>query len=195
MKKNLRKSRFFGWVALVLAVVWAVTIVSPRDLPAQDIDDVIQGLDQDFSLGSNKDELKRSNIESANEQNREDIKIQEDIENRKRLEESEEEVSGPLTVSGAIDCTGTGGTVVMQVDGNTVCTASGTTVLNQPFSFVKNIGSTFNITGSCTGTTLCEWDLVGNLNPTNASCDIVGGSIATGPPFTGNFTTATCTVQ
>lgn len=75
MKKHLKKGRFAGLAALALATAWAVTLVSPPDLPAQDIDDVIQQLDQDFSVGSNKEELKRSNIETANEQNREDIKI------------------------------------------------------------------------------------------------------------------------
>lgn len=89
MKKYLRKSRFAGLVALVLATAWAVTVVSPPDLPAQDIDDVIQQLDQDFSVGSNKEELKRSNIETANEQNREDIKIL----------ESEGPVSGNIIIS------------------------------------------------------------------------------------------------
>ena len=77
MKKYQRKSRFACLVALAMAAVWAMTIVTPTPLPAQDIDDVMQGLDRDFSLGNNKEELKRSNLETANEQNREDVKITE----------------------------------------------------------------------------------------------------------------------
>ena len=194
MKKNLSKSRFSGWAALVLAVVWAVIIVSPRNLPAQDIDDVIQGLDQDFSLGSNKDELKRSNIETANEQNREDIKIQEDLRLKEESEENGETSPTSLTVSGTMDCSATGGSVVVMVNGSTVCSASSTSVLNQPFSFTKTAGSTLTVTGSCTTTTFCSWDFTGNVNPDNALCDIVGATVS-GPPFTGPLGAAICTVQ
>ncbi len=77
MKKLLKKNRFACLVALVMAAIWAFAAISPSPLPAQDIDDVIQGLDRDFSVGDSKEDVKRSNLEAANEQNREDIKIEE----------------------------------------------------------------------------------------------------------------------
>ncbi len=63
-------------VSCLLIALWAVLTVLPSQLPAQDIDDAIDGLEQDFSFGG-KQEIKRNNIAAANEQNREDIKIEE----------------------------------------------------------------------------------------------------------------------
>ncbi len=68
MKKYLAAVLLFG-LGVLLTIL-------PAQLPAQDIDDVIQGLDQDFSLGG-KQEVKQSNVADANEQNREDIQIRE----------------------------------------------------------------------------------------------------------------------
>ncbi len=86
---------------LVVALLFglgAMLTVLPAQLPAQDIDDVIGGLDQDFSLGG-KQEVKQSNVAAANEQNREDIK----------LKEEEEINAGGATVTGNIIISFTGG--------------------------------------------------------------------------------------
>ena len=73
MKKINKKT------CLVVALIFGLGVMStllPGQLPAQDIDDVIQGLESDFDLGSGKNEVKRSNIAAANEQNREDVQIE-----------------------------------------------------------------------------------------------------------------------
>ncbi len=72
MKKLNKKNCFVA--ALLFGLGFMLTVL-PAQLPAQDIDDVIQGLDQDFSLGG-KQEVKRSNVAAANEQNREDVQIE-----------------------------------------------------------------------------------------------------------------------
>ncbi|QPJ60894.1 MAG: hypothetical protein G3M70_02920 [Candidatus Nitronauta litoralis] len=74
MKRSNQKTRYTSLLVIFLAAVWAVVTILPTQLPAQDIDDVIQGLDQDFSFGG-KEEVKQSNKAVANEQNREDIQI------------------------------------------------------------------------------------------------------------------------
>lgn len=71
--KKLNKKNFL--VAVMLFGLGVMLTILPSQLPAQDIDDVIKGLDQDFSFGG-KQEVKQSNKAVANEQNREDIQIE-----------------------------------------------------------------------------------------------------------------------
>lgn len=73
MKTRLNKKACLAGV--LAAFLWTLVTVMPTHLPAQDIDDVIEGLDQDFSLG-NKQDIKESNKNTANEQLREDVQIQ-----------------------------------------------------------------------------------------------------------------------
>jgi len=74
MKKIVKKN-FFGCLsAIVLAGFWAYMVVIPSPLPAQDIDDVLKDIDPEFSIDVKQD-LKMQNRQTANEQNREDIKI------------------------------------------------------------------------------------------------------------------------
>ncbi len=73
MKKRLNKKACLA--GILAAFLWTLVTVMPTHLPAQDIDDVIEGLDQDFSLG-NKQDIKESNKNTANEQLREDVQIQ-----------------------------------------------------------------------------------------------------------------------
>ncbi|QPJ60895.1 MAG: hypothetical protein G3M70_02925 [Candidatus Nitronauta litoralis] len=72
--KLLKKKKYLA--AALLFGLGVMLTVLPVQLPAQDIDDVIEGLDQDFSFGGKQD-IKQDNVATANEQNREDIKIQE----------------------------------------------------------------------------------------------------------------------
>ena len=66
--------------SLVLICVLTFTVTLSSQVPAQtDIDDVINGLENDFDLGTGKNEVKRQNIEATNEQQREDIKIVQDV--------------------------------------------------------------------------------------------------------------------
>ncbi len=65
-------------VRVLFALVLALALIIPAQLPAVDIDDAIGGLEQDFSFGG-KEEIKRGNLDTANEQNREDIKIEEGV--------------------------------------------------------------------------------------------------------------------
>ncbi len=75
MKRLNQKNRYASLLVILFAAIWSVVTILPTHLPAQDIDDVIQGLDQDFSFGG-KQEVKQSNKAVANEQNREDTQIE-----------------------------------------------------------------------------------------------------------------------
>ena len=97
---------FDPWKSVRIAVVflgifvWSQMFLQPRSVVVlaqdnQDIDDVMQQFDADFGF-QGKEDLKQSNLQDTNEQNREDIKIQEDEERRKQLEE-EEETTTPAT--------------------------------------------------------------------------------------------------
>ncbi|QPJ61607.1 MAG: hypothetical protein G3M70_06795 [Candidatus Nitronauta litoralis] len=65
-----------GFLVITLSIAMFQASL-PHSAWAQDIDEVIQGLEQDFGLGNSKNDVKRSNLNAANEQNREDIKIKE----------------------------------------------------------------------------------------------------------------------
>lgn len=74
-------SRFARLFALLLMAVLLVPL-SGSVLAQDDIDDVLNNMDKDFKFGS-KEDIKRTNLNNTNEQNREDIKIteQENLEN------------------------------------------------------------------------------------------------------------------
>ncbi|QPJ62921.1 MAG: DUF4402 domain-containing protein [Candidatus Nitronauta litoralis] len=154
----------------------------PFKLSAQmDIDDVINGLDQDFNFGG-KEQIKGQNKELANEQNREDIKIQE--------AEEEAEV-GDVTATSTINCSATPGSISVLANGTPICSATSGAVTNQYFSLSGQPGSTFQITATCTGVTSCGYS--GASPRVNFTCDLPEPSTA-GP--LGNYTlaTLTCTV-
>lgn len=73
---NFKSALIAGFLAITLSIaMYQVSL--PHSAWAQDIDEVIQGLEQDFGLGNSKNDVKRSNLNAANEQNREDIKLKE----------------------------------------------------------------------------------------------------------------------
>lgn len=86
---SLRKALRIGMIFLGLFVLSQVffqphtVVVMAQD--NQDIDDVMQEFDADFGF-QGKEDLKQSNLQNTNEQNREDIKIQEEEE---RLEQEQ----------------------------------------------------------------------------------------------------------
>lgn len=110
-------------VALLFGLGFILTFL-PAQLPAQDIDDVIDGLDQDFSLGG-KQEVKQSNVAAANEQNREDIK----------LKEEEEINAGGATVTGNIIVSFTGGPPTQSFYFHNIIVDGTSVAINQPISF------------------------------------------------------------
>ena len=99
MKFNKLKSALIAGFLVVTLSLTLSQFSFRNTVWAQDIDDVIQQLEPDFDLGSGKNEVKRSNLNAANEQNREDIKI-------KEQEETE----------GAEGAEGAGGQAVVLVD-------------------------------------------------------------------------------
>lgn len=89
---------FDPWKSVRIAVIFLGVFVlsqmffQPRSVVVlaqdnQDIDDVMQQFDADFGF-QGKEDLKQSNLQDANEQNREDIKIQQDEERRKHEEQA-----------------------------------------------------------------------------------------------------------
>lgn len=190
MKSFFRKSCFFSFVLLAL---WVAISFLPSDLPAQDIDDVIDSLDQDFSLG-NKREIKESNKAAANEQNREDIQIQ--------LNESSSTPTTGATVTGNLTVSFAAGPPTNDFQWNSI-TVNGTTVpVNQMVSIpsgsvpvtVSNVtvpsgvSFSFGINLTCTsGPCNATLTMSGVIN-----CTIATGNMSLNMPT--NFTT-TCTTQ
>lgn len=147
MKTHFRKIRFLRLAALALAFAGALAITVPTPLPAQtDIDDVIGTLDKDFSLG-NKQELKQSNIETANEQNREDIKITEN--------------ETPLNLAAGASCIYSGTYTGTYMD------SSGTTSITCSMAFScdesGSIPIPLHFTGSCIDGLGTNYSISGNV--------------------------------
>ncbi len=73
---NFKSALIAGFLVFTLSLTLSQSSFQ-NTVWAQDIDEVIEGLEQDFGLGNSKNDVKRSNLNAANEQNREDIKIEE----------------------------------------------------------------------------------------------------------------------
>lgn len=67
--------RLYRCLSILLLAAFLIPF-SSAVVAQDDIDDVINNLDADFQFGG-KDDVKQSNLNSANEQNREDIKLTE----------------------------------------------------------------------------------------------------------------------
>lgn len=138
-------------MAGILVITLSLTL-SQVSLPptawAQDIDEVIEGLEQDFGLGNSKSAVKRSNLNAANEQNREDIKLKE-----------QEGSGGTEGEEGTEGAEGTGGQTVALVD----------IILD-----IEEVGFDSSITVEIVGGSTLATGIIGSM--TQASLQLPAGS-------------------
>ncbi len=124
--------------------------VSGSVLAQDDIDDVINNLDADFQFGS-KEDIKQTNLNNTNEQNREDIKISE-----QENQEEEEEQPQVLLIDITVDITeAAGGTTKVEVvGGSTLASGLSLSTVTQTLQFPA--GSTQTLKVSCSVGPSCD---------------------------------------
>ncbi len=178
MKRLNKKNRHVSLLVILFAAIWSVVTVLPTQLPAQDIDDVIDGLDKDFSLGG-KQEVKQSNVAAANEQNREDFQIQRDINSQFLTIAYSALVPSHILVN-HISVLGQ----IIPINSEENVTGMGTDTANFAFTVPLQAGLTFPIAVSVTcltGNCNVSASLSGTVNGVSLSCT----TVSTGPFMAG----------
>jgi hypothetical protein len=116
-----------------------------------DIEEVIKGYDVFDGIGMDDiKEIKRDNLQSAREQNSEDISL--DTATVRRLETSSG--SSSINVSGTVQCVASAGTTAnVDINGTNFCSITNGTIASAAWSFSATSGHSFILFLNCTGST------------------------------------------
>lgn len=171
MKRLIQKSHYISLLIVSLAALWAVVAILPTQLPAQDIDDVIDGLDKDFSMGG-KQEVKQDNLAAANEQNREDIQIERNEAANQNLTITYSAMTTSNIRTNHISVLGQ----IIQINEEDTVTGMGTETATFPFPVNIQAGLTFplNVSVTClAGNCEVSASLSGTVNGISVSCTTI----------------------